>query len=389
MPTFPEGGSQGWLTLAGAYTNAFGVYQDYYVRVYLSHSGPSAIGWIGGVQIFLIFSLGLGTGLAFDRGYFFFLTSGVLVFMLSLSHENQYYQVFLAQGICLGLSCGLSYIPSLAVVSHYFHRQRPLAMGIVASGSALGAVLHPIMLNHLFNGPVGFKNGVRISAGLNSFLLIIANLIMRTRLPPKKSASRLPILQFARDPPYVITVIAGLFVFCGLFFPVFYLQLDAITHGVDRNFAFYALSVLNAASIFGRTLPTLFAPKLGIFNVLAITTVGTGIVILSLAAVKDEAGTAIFAIFYGFFSGACIGLTPPALATLSRDMNEIGARIGINFGFCGILGLFATPIAGALLTTQFHWVRPILFSGITMVVAGLLLGVSRTLLAKRKGFQVV
>lgn len=51
-----------------------------------------------------------------------------LVFTLSVSHENKYYQVLrsfhsikmiadvfqvlLSQGICLGLSCGLCYIPS-------------------------------------------------------------------------------------------------------------------------------------------------------------------------------------------------------------------------------------------------------------------------------------
>jgi len=98
-------------------------------------------------------------------------------------------------------------------------------MGIVSAGSALGlpyvfpffvlrnqiqfagGTLHPILLNKLFHGPVGFHNGVRISAGLNTFLLIIANLIMRTRIPPKKVGSAVPIAKFARDPPYVFTVI--------------------------------------------------------------------------------------------------------------------------------------------------------------------------------------
>lgn len=64
------------------------------------------------------------------------------------------------------------------------------------------------MLNKLFHGPVGFQNGVRISAGLNAGLLIIANCMMRTRLPPKKTGTALPLAKFARDPPYLIAVIA-------------------------------------------------------------------------------------------------------------------------------------------------------------------------------------
>lgn len=35
-------------------------------------------------------------------------------------------------------------------------------------------------------------------------------------------------------------------VFFGLFYPVFYLQLDAITHGVEQNFAFYSVRSLSS-----------------------------------------------------------------------------------------------------------------------------------------------
>jgi hypothetical protein len=38
------------------------------------------------------------------------------------------------------------------------------------------------MLNNLLNGPLGFANGVRASAGLISSLLLTACLCMRTRL---------------------------------------------------------------------------------------------------------------------------------------------------------------------------------------------------------------
>ena len=62
------------------------------------------------------------------------------------------------------------------------------------------------MLNHLFSGSEGFAKSVRISAGLNSGLLVVANLLMRKRLPPKEG-SKIPFADFARDLPYVILVI--------------------------------------------------------------------------------------------------------------------------------------------------------------------------------------
>jgi hypothetical protein len=102
------------------------------------------------------------------------------------------------------------FIPSLAVVSHYFRRKRTLVMTFVVAGSSLGAIIHPIMLNNLLNGPVGFANGVRASAGLISGLLLIACLCMRTRLDPPTT----PVNYFVaakkclRDVPFVF-MIAG------------------------------------------------------------------------------------------------------------------------------------------------------------------------------------
>ncbi|CAG7848394.1 SubName: Full=Uncharacterized protein {ECO:0000313/EMBL:CCA73652.1} [Serendipita indica DSM 11827] len=70
-------GSTAWLTVFGAWcilfctfglTNAYGIYQDFYVRHFLTNYTPSAIGWIGSVQLFFQFSLGLASGTLFDRG---------------------------------------------------------------------------------------------------------------------------------------------------------------------------------------------------------------------------------------------------------------------------------------------------------------------------------
>jgi MFS family permease len=120
------------------------------------------------------------------------------------------------------------YVPSIGIISHYFHRRRAVAIGIVASvcrvfiistqhvgtdqkqGSALGGTLHPIMLNHLFHGPVGFRWGVRMSAGLLAGLLAVAVLLMKPRVPltsRNQGSITGSLLIFVRDLPYVLVVI--------------------------------------------------------------------------------------------------------------------------------------------------------------------------------------
>jgi len=85
------------------------------------------------------------------------------------------------QGILTGIATGLTYAPSVALVSHHFSKRRTLVMSLVTSGVPLGAIIHPIMLNHLLDGPVGFSKGVLASASFVSTLLLIACLSTRTR----------------------------------------------------------------------------------------------------------------------------------------------------------------------------------------------------------------
>lgn len=87
----------------------------------------------------------------------------------------------------MGLGLGMTFLPSLSIVSHHFRRRRALAIGIVSSGSSVGGIVFPIMLNRLFQSPhVGFANGVRASGAVVGSLLLLGNCLMRTRLPSKR-----------------------------------------------------------------------------------------------------------------------------------------------------------------------------------------------------------
>ncbi|KAG5635890.1 hypothetical protein H0H81_009751, partial [Sphagnurus paluster] len=119
------------------------------------------------------------------------------------------FQVFLTHGLGVGVAIGISYVPGMAVLGQYFHRRRALAMGIATTGSAAGGVIHPIMLNKLFYGSVGFHGGVRASAGLCLGLLAIALPLIRQRVPTARTnvSTGAQLKNFERDTPYVVLVI--------------------------------------------------------------------------------------------------------------------------------------------------------------------------------------
>ncbi|KAF9453382.1 MFS general substrate transporter [Macrolepiota fuliginosa MF-IS2] len=362
---------------------------------------PTQIGrvkssWIGGVQLCLVFSAGVFTGRLFDRGYFrHMMIAGTCLhafsyFMLSLSKENKWYQVFLSHGVGSGLASGIAYIPCLCVVSRHFKRHRALAMGIVAAGTASGATVHPILLNHLFHTKIGFHNGVRISAGINSVCFILANLMMRTNQVSKPSTtSNVPLMKLFRDPAYGLMVVSAMLSNFGMFFPQFFIQLNAVLHGIDRNTAFYYLSVMNASSVLGRTLVPLMCPKIGVINVNIVFAFVMSINVLCLWAVSTEIGYILFSMSFGFVSGANVALVPPMIASLAKSVEEIGVRMGIAFASSGIVALFATPIAGALLTVNYNWGRPVLFAGICLMSSAALVVIARYFVVRRTGSQRV
>lgn len=156
------------------------------------------------------------------------------------------------------------YVPSFAILSHHFKRRRTTMMSIVSSGVALGGIANTIMLNKLFNGPIGFKMGVRISASFISVLLFLSCILMRTRYSAvRPEASSINFWKATRkcftEIPSLLTIIGWLFLdfFLGVVMPIsyprftlfqvaylypfFYFQVDSLKHGLSDSFAFYSV----------------------------------------------------------------------------------------------------------------------------------------------------
>ncbi|KAJ3745066.1 MFS general substrate transporter [Lentinula detonsa] len=397
----PNGGLRAWATVLGAflvqvcnfgYTSSFGVYQDFYVQEYITNASPSAISWIGSINAFLLISGGVVAGRLYDRGYFYPLIWGgsfltvFSLFMLSLAKPDHYYQVLLSQGLGAGIGGGLTYVPSVAVTSHYFSTKRALAMTVIASGSSIGAIIHPIMLNNTIS-KLGFNNAVRASAGLVAGLLLIACGLMRTHMPVQQRSSSVSLKAIASDWAYIAATLGLMMFSVGFYFPQFYLQLDASNHHLNQNFAFYSLVILNSSSAMGRILPGFFVNRLGVGNMITAATAMCAAVIFGMIGLSNATSVVLIAIFYGFFAGSYVGLINPLMASLSNSVSEIGLRMGIAFFFSGIGGLIGTPIGGALLTEEFIWWQAALFSGIMAMMGSFFFAAMLIILLYKKKTQ--
>jgi hypothetical protein len=186
----PDGGLTAWsMACAGhlimfnvwGLVNSYGLFQTYYVQV-MKIGGESSVAWIGTTQIFVLFGMGTWTGRALDAGFFRiqFVCGSVLsvtgLFLLSIC--KTFWQIFLCQTLCVGFGYGLCFVPSLALVSTYFDKNRSTAIAILTTGSCTGGLVFPAIAERMFP-TVGFPWAVRTIAFVQLAFVVAAGLILR------------------------------------------------------------------------------------------------------------------------------------------------------------------------------------------------------------------
>lgn len=396
----PDGGIQAWLQVLGSWVtlvatwglvNTFGVYQTYYETTLLPSSSSSAISWIGSLQASLLMLVGVVAGPLYDAGYFrHLLISGLFLvvfgqFMTSLGTE--YWQLLLAQGICVGVGMGFIMLPSTAILSQYFTTKRAFVIGIASSGSPLAGIIFPIIFSRLAPR-IGFGWATRVIAFILLGLSVIPITFMKTRVPPSGRKRALIDASALQDPAFVLFMVAGFFMFLCLYTAFFYIQLFAETHQLcSLDFSPYLVTLLNVGSVFGRIVPNYLADKLGSVNVAIICATVSAVLAFGWLGIHNLAGLVVFALLYGLFSGGIVSVMPSAIITMSPDMSRVGTRLGMTFTLTGFSILVGTPIAGAILGgySDREWKGVIGYSAAGLTLGSSLYLASRAILYMRNG----
>lgn len=173
--------------------------------------------------------------------------------LMMISISKEYYQFFLAQGICSPIGTAALFHCSITSVNTWFRRRRALALGVTFSGSGFGGIIFPIMITRII--PVlDFGWAIRICAFTSLFLLVITNLTVSSRLNHQKKTPLCHPRDFfrpLREMPFVLTSAATFFLYWGLFLPFAFIPTQAQRYGMSAYLASYLIAILNA----GRSVP--------------------------------------------------------------------------------------------------------------------------------------
>lgn len=193
-----------------------------------------------------------------------------------------------------------------------------------------------------------------------------------------------------KEPAFCLFSLGVFLGYTGAYIPYFHVTAYAQDRlGSGDALAFYLIAIINGASAFGRILPNLLADKLGPFNMIVGLSLCSTVLAFGWMGVDSVAGICVFAVLYGFMTGGYVSLPTPCVTSITANLHEVGARVGMIFLFAGLGMLIGSPIAGSLvdLDTGSFWKAQLccamllVGSALSFVCARLLL--SRKLLEAR------
>lgn len=373
---YPDGGKAAYLALLGCFlslfatlgtTNANGVIENYIQRQILPHQLPLSISWIFACFNYASFACVLVLSPLYDQvGARPIFTASAVLFaagMMCFSVSHLLYQ-FILSYLLTGLGVLCSFSASVNTISHWFDKKRGTAMGLMYTGSSIGGILFPIVLNKLFDR-IGFGWSIRVIGflgfGLSLLSVVFADDrrkelgLAETNLNPLMVAIKRINLRVLKDPMFLMFFAAGLGNSSPMFISLNYMVSYATTNGWDASLAFYLPVAFNAASFFGRILGGILSDRYGRFNyflmVNLVNCVGVLVCWLPPVVGHSHPGLFIYSAFAGFASGSYFQSLPTCLAQIS-SVETFSWKYGTFSLLLSSINFANLPIGGAIIGTK-------------------------------------
>ena len=261
---------------------------------------------------------------------------------LLMSQVNAIWQLYLFNGVIVGIGLSGAYVPAISTVSRWFVRRRGLMTGIVVAGIAAGTMVIPPVANWLISS-YGWRTSYNIIGIIVLVLMILAAQFLR-RDPSQMGLSpygegeveQESLNLEARGFSLQRAIHTGQFwMLCVMFlcfeFCVNTIMVHIVPHATDLKIsaasAVNILAIIGGLGVAGRIIMGSAGDRIG--NKLAITTcfILMSAALLWLLATKELWMFYLFAVIFGFAYGGYSPLISLMVAELF-GLSSLGVILG-------------------------------------------------------------
>ncbi|MCX6007322.1 MAG: MFS transporter [Chloroflexi bacterium] len=269
------------------------------------------------------------TGMLADRyGYKWVLTvsTGFLCIGLLLSSQIQsLWQLYIFDGLFIGLSISASFAIPVSLVALWFTRRQGLAVGVATLGISLGTAVIPLLITYLISA-LGWRTTFLLAGiAVGAICIPLALLMRRPTIaetqnlsanshgqdslsigpsPDDSADTGLSVSEALHTPQFWMLFLVFLFFLLSLGLVMLHIIPYAIDSGMTPVQAATLLTLIGIFGIGGRLASGLVSDKLGIKPVIVFCLLMLACITTWIAFHKDEWTFYLFACIYGFiYSG--------------------------------------------------------------------------------------
>lgn len=298
--------------------------------------------------------------------------------LLGAAFATEVWHLILTQGVLYSVGGTILYFPVQIYLFEWFDKRRGLANGVIFSGTGLGGVILPFVVETLLN-KYGSKTAFISLAVAYAVLLVSVLPFVKGRLPP----SSIIIPQrtnwsFLRDPMFVVLFLGNFLQGLGNFVPGIWLPTFASDMKLSVTSGTLIVSLMNAAAVPGSIVIGFTSDKYDLRAVMLTSMLGSSLAVLLLWGLASNLALLLsFALIYGFLAGGFSSLWPRFASAIAKDDPHLIARLlSIFIAGRGVGNVLAAPISSSLLRSNLpdgkyayglkNYGPLIIFTGITL-----------------------
>lgn len=247
---------------------------------------------------------------------------------LMASFAKSLWQLYLTQGLLVGLSISFSYVPATVVLPGWFLKRRAYAIGISYMGTGCGGVTYGLAVNKMINDSHSTRWALRVLciSCTCSMLVAIALLKQRNPLPITGLRRWGPIweqfkivfnIKVAKNPVTLILAVWFGFSLFGYNLMMYTLSSYAQARGLSAHDGSSLTAITNGAQVVGRPLMGLLGDRFGRTNT---TIVLSALMTIFLFAFWIPSHTFVQLIFFCILMGGCVGVGQVMSTVLIADL---------------------------------------------------------------------
>ncbi|KAJ7467154.1 MFS general substrate transporter [Mycena latifolia] len=276
--------------------------------------------------------------------------------LIGAAFVSQPWQLVLTQGVIYALGGSFLYFPVMTYLFEWFAERKGLANGIIFSGTGVGGVVVPIIVEVLLR-----KYGHRVT--LLSLAIAFAVLIVpafpyiKSRHPistSKTAAAHSINISFINSSAFWILFFANLAQGLPTYIPALYLPTFAADLGLDTAAGSSTLSMLNGASVPGLILLGWLSDRYDLRISMLVSTLGSALAVFLLWGLSRSLPLLlIFSFVYGAIGPSWSALWPRFITSIVGDDPHMSSLVLTVFiGGRGVGNVASGPVSTALLR---HW----------------------------------